>query len=733
MKRVRLLLATLALGLCSVMPVVTADWAAKVKAPISFDSPTTAWASYIQSPASRDISPVAIHGTWGSVATAATASARGGCMDASVATSLEATLTGNGSYVTYDFGKQVSGFVTIHFGASTTAHARLGVAFSESEEFIGVVSDNSTDMSIVDGTIYADANPSTSFTFSREFARGSYRYLTLSIAAEDALSTVEVTAVSTHFTAAPHTPADALREYTGYFHSDDDLLNRIWYAGVYTVQLCHIFANESRANPPAITTSGWFNNATIAGLGADGEAFVDGAKRDRTPWPGDFGASVLPKLVALNRDNLDSVGNSIASLYKLQTKGLFPYAGSPIGERVVAANVNSDTYHLWTMIALAEYTVLSGNTMSMKALWTQTVLGMKTSLDKVDPSDSLMEVTAPFDWGRTGQGGKNIAANLLLYRALVACSEVAAELGLQGASYNGSSWTMIAESLKTAVNTNLWDASAGLYRDNLTTTMHPQDGNVLAVRFNVTQTSEQAVQVSTGVMQNWNRFGSVAQEAFGAISPFITGSEITTHFIAYPGDATRAMEILRRQWGYMLQRFSNSTLIEGFADTGELEFPPYGIGMGAYVSHAHAWSAGPVASLTLQLGGLAPVSDAGKAWSFEPHAAGSGVSQVETGYTLATGAFSVEWTATTKGSSSSYGELFRAVVTTPEGTTGSISVPTFGIALASLQISINGVAVYAKDTVLSTTFGAVTATEHYVTFANASTQGGVYSIVAEQR
>lgn len=318
---------------------------------------------------------------------------------------------------------------------------------------------------------------------------------------------------------------------------------------MYTVQLCHIFANESRANPPAITTSGWFNNATIVGLGADGEPYVDGAKRDRTPWPGDFGASVLPKLVALNRDNLDSVGNSIASLYKLQSKGLFPYAGSPIGERVVAANVNSDTYHLWTMIALAEYTVLLGNMTSMKALWNQTVLGMTTSLDKADVSDSLMSVTASFDWGRTGQGGKNIAANVFLYRALVACSEFAAHLGLQGASYSGSSWAVIAESVKTAVNTNLWDASAGLYRDNLTTTMHPQDGNVLAVRFNATQSTEQAVQVSTGVTRTWNAFGSVAQEAFSAISPFIASFEITAHFIAYPGDATRVMEILRRQWG----------------------------------------------------------------------------------------------------------------------------------------------------------------------------------------
>ncbi|KAJ5661408.1 uncharacterized protein N7477_009024 [Penicillium maclennaniae] len=31
-----------------------------------------------------------------------------------------------------------------------------------------------------------------------------------------------------------------LRNYNGWFHSDDDLINKIWYAGAYTNQLCTI-------------------------------------------------------------------------------------------------------------------------------------------------------------------------------------------------------------------------------------------------------------------------------------------------------------------------------------------------------------------------------------------------------------------------------------------------------------------------------------------------------------
>ncbi|KAE9293144.1 hypothetical protein PF008_g24880 [Phytophthora fragariae] len=304
-----------------VASVLTAVVAANAAAP---------WDQYFQSPASRDIEPVGIYGSSGDVNVS----------------DLTATVSGNGSTVT---------------------DTKLGVAFSKSAQYIGIESDLSTDMAIIDGTIYAPAGPDSSYTFGREFARGSYRYLTLSTSSSDA---VEITGVSTHFTAAPATDDDKLREYSGYFYSDDDLLNRIWYAGAYTVQLCTIASNESRANPPTITEYGWFNNATIQNVTTGAEVFVDGAKRDRTPWPGDFGVSTLSKVVSLNSDNLLSVRHAINSLYAIQntTNGQFAYAGTPIAPRVQLAGINSDTYHIWTLIALADYATLTADTEFVETL-----------------------------------------------------------------------------------------------------------------------------------------------------------------------------------------------------------------------------------------------------------------------------------------------------------------------------------------------------------------------------
>lgn len=671
------------------------------------------WEQYNQSPASRDILPSSIYATTGEVTK-------------DDANALGATLTGDGSTVTFDFGQQVSGFITLQFGSTTTSGAQLGVAFSESKTYIGIESDNSTDMAIVDGTIYATAEPDGSYTFGREFARGSYRYLTLSTA--DANATVQVTGVSSHFTAAPKTDDDKLRDYSGYFYTDDDLLNRIWYAGAYTIQLCSVAANESRANPPAITSYGWFNNATITGIDSDAEVYVDGAKRDRTPWAGDYGVSILPKAVSLNGDNLLSVRNALVSLYSIQdSDGQFAYAGPPIAPRIQLAGANSNTYHLWTLIALADYAELSGDTALFSSLWSQSLLGFEFILGNLDGADSLLNVTATNDWGRVGQSGKSIVGNSLLYHALTLHSGLASELGLDGASYNGTSFADLAATIKTSVNDNLWDSSKGLFYDNTTAAGHelyPQDGNSLAVHLNVTDSSEKAAAISTALAERWNQYGAVSPEGANAISPFVTSFEVDAHFLANPGDATNALELIRRQWGYMLSEFSNSTLIEGYHYTGELYYTFYGDGEGAYISHAHAWSTGPVGSLTTKLGGLAPVADAGKSWAFKPHANGAGVNSLQTGYTLETGSYSVEWKIVDKDN-----HFFEAGVVTPSGTTGSISVPTFGKSLSEIQISINGKTVWKRGKVDSTKYGAVTTSDDYVTVTGVS--GGWYNIVAK--
>lgn len=81
--------------------------------------------------------------------------------------------------------------------------------------------------------------------------------------------------------------------------------------------------------------------------------------------------------------------------------------------------------------------------------------------------------------------------------------------------------------LKAAYNTMLWDASAGMYRDNDSTTLHPQDGNSLAVIYNLTQSADQVTNISQGLTTFWTDIGPVTPEKPDTISPFVGGFEVS--------------------------------------------------------------------------------------------------------------------------------------------------------------------------------------------------------------
>lgn len=88
-----------------------------------------------------------------------------------------------------------------------------------------------------------------------------------------------------------------------------------------------------------------------------------------------------------------------------------------------------------------------------------------------------------------------------------------------------SAWTANATALKKTFNDAFWSEELGMYTDNATTTFVPQDGNSLAVVFNLT-TPEQAQSISTGLTKNWNEFGSVSPESPDTIAPFIGSFEV---------------------------------------------------------------------------------------------------------------------------------------------------------------------------------------------------------------
>lgn len=349
-----------------------------------------AYSDYILAPKSRTLIPSSVHGINGSVANAI---------------SLTGNHTGNATFyglssVTYDFQKNIAGVVTLDIQSVSSEDAYLGVTFSESNLWINEQACDATADAGLDSPLWFNVGrgPGT-YSAEKKQNRGAFRYLTI---VSNTTATVSVKGVVVEFTAAPK---QDLQAYTGYFHSDDELLNKIWYAGAYTNQLCTIDPEYGDALPLlGIVKSGdnitlpqttpWWSNYTITN---GSSATTDGAKRDRLVWPGDMSISL--ESIVVSTYDLYSLRNSLESLLELQhADGRLPYAGKPFTDMI------SFTYHLHSLIGVSYYYKYSSDHTWLSRYWSQFKRAVEWSLSSIDDS-GMANVTASADWLRFGMGG----------------------------------------------------------------------------------------------------------------------------------------------------------------------------------------------------------------------------------------------------------------------------------------------------------------------------------------
>jgi hypothetical protein len=223
-----------------------------------------------------------------------------------------ATLAENGSALVFDFTIEVGGIVRINYTAS--GPGQIGLAFSEAKNWIGEWSDSSNGkFKGPDGAIYANvetAGPNR-YVMEDRHLRGGFRYMTLFLKTprNSPTTVINITDIKLELSIQP--TWSYLQAYQGYFHCSDELLNKIWYAGAYTLQTNSVPVHTGRKVP--MLTTGWANNAT---MGPGTTILVDGAKRDRAVWPGDMGIAVPSAFVSTG--DLESVKNALQVMFDYQ-------------------------------------------------------------------------------------------------------------------------------------------------------------------------------------------------------------------------------------------------------------------------------------------------------------------------------------------------------------------------------------------------------------------------------
>ncbi|HEY2694369.1 MAG TPA: trehalase family glycosidase [Pseudonocardiaceae bacterium] len=617
------------------------------------------------SPTARTLTPVAVQSSSGGV-TSPTSVLSGGTTQ----------LAGIGAQLVLDFGKEVGGITTLSFAGASPGQ-QLDLGFSETTASIGQDSDKSNPNG-TDGHLTATVGGPGGYTVPTDKQRGGFRYLTLYL---ETGGSVGLNGVSLNYTAAPGVadPAD----YANYFSSNDETLNKIWYAGAYTVQLDTIGPTQGRA---INVGSGWENNADIGPTtgvtgGPPTSVLTDGAKRDRTVWAGDLGIA-LPTEYA-STDDVTSGGNGLAALWQHQAaNGELPYEGPPTPASSVPG---SDTYHLWAMIGTSDYYDYSDNIAWLRSIWPKYQNAMSFILSRMDNNTGLLAEASgeTGDWAGTAHGAENIEVNALMYEALVTGARLA---GANGDSADVSSWQQKAIALRDAVNAKLWNPAVGLYLDSTNGGVYPQDGNALAVWFGLTTAAAQNQQISQALTSRWSQVGAVSPEVAGLVGTFPGSMEVQAHFVA--DDDVTALQLIRREWGYQLsnQNGPQSTFWESYRYDGGSYYA------GSYASFAHGWATGPTSALTFYVLGLMADAPSGQ-YTFIPHA--GDLTHVEGDITLPQGKVNGVWDySATDGT-------FTEKLTSPAGTTGEIGVPTHGA--KNVSVTVNGATVWSNGTFQATT------------------------------
>lgn len=697
------------------------------------------WRRYVLAPTDHTVTPTKVlfsEGRGGSITgdPAATLPATGrskalGAKSVTL-TSSKAGTVATSPLLALDFGKEVGGKISVRVtggkAAAGAAAPVLHACFSESRADMALTADqNGGEAAYAPGCDTANifnGFPGQAYTYDSDShaltidtaklpatvkdaqIRGGFRYLTFFLSGAGSVS---IGKVSLDFQASPAQADPAA--YKGWFLSSDDELNKIWYAGAYTVQMNTWLSNTAKSWP---YTTGETDTADSQIPFADPkkEVILDGAKRDRIVWQGDL--AVQAPVTYLTTGDVDAVENSLSSLAAQQQPDGYVPAESLVGQHNLDEERTYGEYVTWYVNNLYEHWLYTGDRSYLAANW-KGLVAATAWMEAQRDSTGLVSFQASGSCGHYGYSdcGHETYVNSLVVRNLRQMSTLAGVLGHPGGSYANA-----ATSLAAAVNTQLWDQSAGAYRlSTETPTVFPQDANAAVILTGVAPAARATKALAYLRANNWSTFGSLS------VSPSTPGPQAPNYEPLPSGFEASARlasstttgqslgeQLIKTYWGYQLQQDPGGTFWEKAATDGTP-------GLQQFTSLAHGWASGPTISLTQQVLGVTPVTGGYKTFSVVPRP--GTVSWSQGSVPTPHGSIAASWKSTK--------QKFALTTTVPRGTSASLAVP----ASAHSTVRLDGLVVYRNGHVVSR--AGVTVSGGYVSVAGV--HAGTHALVAAQR
>lgn len=391
----------------------------------------------------------------------------------------------------------------------------------------------------------------------------------------------------------------------GSFTSSDPTLNAIWAASVRTAQDMLV---------PGPIRVDWYGRDCAIDLPT---VLVDGTTRDRCPYVGD--EAVINRTLDASNPNWGAQRAMLAWFASAQhADGSIP--ASPLaGGSVVLFD-----YNAYWLIALDDYVLYSGDLELAREVWPNVVQLIDGFYARHTlPNGLLFNDLGPYDYAYIRRRGTVVAYfNAQYAYALTRTAQLATWLG---DTAHADAWRKRAHGVAAAFGSAFWDSSAGAFGDTSTDlATHPQDGNAFAVLAGVA-TGPQADSALDHLWVHDNRsYGNTIVDdqiwddpAWGIqanqrVYPFMSYFEVCARFET--GGDSEALDLIRREWGYMLAQ-GPGTMWESIGPDG-------GAPTGDKPSFDAGWSSGAAPALTEYVLGVVPTSPGFATFTVVPHLGG---------------------------------------------------------------------------------------------------------------
>lgn len=410
----------------------------------------------------------------------------------------------------------------------------------------------------------------------------------------------------------------------------------------------------------------------------DASVCLDGAKRDRLVWTGDFYHTV--RVVAQSSARFDQLLGSIKYVFEYQNENsTSPYDGFvPISPKLGSRPQYYETgqsynglidYQDLFLAGIGEYFRYTGDVEGVRAVWPNVKKLAASKLKFIDPTSGLISNTPEAPQNAWFLGPANGSAITGLFAFTLDRLTLVAD-GL-GDTETSITYQKAANGLRDSINKHLWNEKIGTYS---LSTESPGNFSLTGVAWAILSNAANASQIESAIGKleelrlgvGYKTISSDAETSDYELAPNPSGFLLEALFQSRrdhnSDSATAIRHLLDNLWGSMVNNDDYSS-----GASWEYVKPDGSPGIDLFTSLAHPWGAAPTYVFSEYLLGVQPTSPGYKTFAIRPLLGYLELNEIHGKVPTPKGSIEVSWNIE--------GRKVILTITVPEGITGTLEIP----------------------------------------------------------